>query len=73
MVYKPIESNFFNKIKGKPTDEMKEMKIRKFGEEDVKSFVPGAEIIELKEKKKTTTTTEDKAADENDKENDDEA
>jgi len=37
--------------RGKPTDESREAKLLKFGESDVKSYVPGAEVIEVKVEK----------------------
>jgi protein SDA1 len=44
--------NFINyylfPLQGKPTDEIKETKILKFGESDIKSYIPGSEVVEKK-------------------------
>lgn len=38
-------------FKGRPTDETRNMKVLRYGEQDVKSYIPGSELIDLKKEK----------------------
>jgi protein SDA1 len=68
----------FNGIKGKPTEATRELKPLRYGEVDVKSFVPGSEVIDVDgEKQENGNGKEDDewqecSGDDDDDDNDDE-